>query len=317
MYKRERSLPGKSKREFRARSVRAGTGKAMFGYIVPCKKQLGEADSKIFGSYYCGLCKAMGRQCSQLSRLGLSYDASFLAMVLSAVTGEEHEEREERCIVHPLKKRPCIKRDTSVDYAACTGVMLMYLKLLDDVRDEHSIKALFAMSLMSGGARRARKRYPDEYAYIKKCLDELSAVESENDYDIDRAADCFARILQRLFTPDFITDKNTRRALDWFGYNIGRWIFVLDAVNDLEKDYRNHEYNPLLGDFDGGDISAYREKCAKELEVSLTYTLGNAASSFELIDIKRNGSVLGAMIYDSLRLKQQAVLNKGDNNGSI
>lgn len=291
----------------------------MFGYIMPCKRQLGEDGYKEFGAYYCGLCKAMGRQCSQASRLGLSYDVTFLAIVLSSVTGEEHDEKTERCIVHPFKKKPCIKHDRALDYGACVGVMLSYLKLLDNWHDDRSVKAAAGMALLYTGVRRARKKYPNEYDFIKQCLDELSAAEAANSPDIDRTADCFARILQRLFTPDFITDTGTRRILDWMGYNIGRWIFILDAANDLEKDQKQGAYNPLLAGFDGGDISEYRSRRVKELEVTLTYTLENAASAFDLLKTYRNSDILNTIIYDSLRLKQQAVLNKktGDRDGSI
>ena len=292
----------------------------MFGYIKPCKGQLGEESFNIFNAYYCGLCKAMGRQCSQLSRLGLSYDVTFLAMVLSSVLEGEYNTKCERCIVHPFKKKDCVKADTAVDYSACAGVMLSYLKLADDRHDEKSIKALFGMLLMYVGMRRAKRKYPAEYDYIKSCLDELSVLESENCSDIDRTADCFAKILQRLFTPDFITDCDTRRVLDWLGYNIGRWIFVLDAINDLEKDFKDKSYNPFLAGFDGTDISVYRAEKVKELEVSLTFTLENAASSFELLKVHKNYDVLYRIIYDSLRIKQASVLNKqdiGDKNGPI
>ncbi len=292
----------------------------MFGYIKPCKGQLGEADFGIFNAYYCGLCKAMGKQCSQASRLGLSYDVTFLAMVLSAVVDEEHCMKTEACMVHPFKKKQCVKQDIAVDYSACAGVMLSYLKLADDWHDDKSIKALLGMAVMYGGVRRARKKYRDEYKYIKNCLDELSRLEKENCSDIDRVADCFAKILQKLFTPSFITDDETRRILDWFGYNIGRWIFVLDAINDLEKDYKSKSYNPFIADFKDGDISAYRASRAKELEISLTFTLENAASSFELLKVYKNQEVLYKIIYDSLRIKQIAVLKKqdiGDKNGSI
>ena len=284
----------------------------MFGYIIPCKKQLGEENYEVFRAYYCGLCKAMGKQCSQASRMGLSYDVTFLALVLSSVSEQEPVERTERCIVHPFRKKGCIKKNQSVDYSACMGVLLSYLKLLDDWHDEKSIKALLGMFLFYGGVRRAKKRYPAEYIWIRQCLAELSALEREQCSDIDRTADCFARILQKLFTPDFITDENTRRILDWMGYNIGRWIFVLDAIHDLEKDYKEKAYNPLLSEFNGNDISAYRAKKAKELEVSLTFTLENAASGFDLLKLYRNDEVLYRIIYDSLRIKQNNILNHTD-----
>lgn len=290
----------------------------MFGYIKPCKGQLGESDFEIFNAYYCGLCKAMGKKCSQPSRLGLSYDVTFLAMVLSSVTDLECCIKTEACIAHPFKKKKCVKNDIAVDYSASAGVMLSYLKLADDWHDDKSIKALFGMAVMYSGVRRARKKYSEVYKYIKVCLDELSVLEKQNCADIDRTADCFAKILQKLFVPDFIAGTEARRILDWFGYNIGRWIFVLDAINDLEKDYKSKSYNPFLADFNGEDISQYRNKKAKELEVSLTFTLENAASSFELLKVHKNKEVLYKIIYDSLRIRQMAVLqNIGDKDGSI
>ena len=84
-------------------------GNIMFGYIKPCKGQLGESDFEIFNAYYCGLCKAMGKKCSQPSRLGLSYDVTFLAMVLSSVLDEECCMKTEACIAHPFKKKKCVK----------------------------------------------------------------------------------------------------------------------------------------------------------------------------------------------------------------
>lgn len=285
----------------------------MFGYITPCKCQLGEDGFEQFRAYYCGLCKAMGNQCSQASRLGLSYDAAFLAIALSSALEHDCVQKYERCIVHPFKKNLCVKHDKAVNYSACMGVMLSYLKLLDDWRDERSIKALGGMALLWSGVVRARRRYPKEYKYIRDRLNELSRLEDENCGDIDKAADCFARILQRLFTPEFIEDRDTRRILDWMGYNIGRWIFVIDAVNDLERDYKKKNYNPFLADFDG-DISEYVKTTAKNSRMSLTFTLENAASAFELLKIYKNSELLYKMIYDSLRVKQDTILNKiGEN----
>lgn len=284
----------------------------MFGYVVPCKGQIGEECYEVFTSYYCGLCKAMGKQCSQASRFGLSYDITFLALLLSSVLKEEVTVKTEPCIAHPFKKRKCIKNDRAVDYSACMGVLLSYLKLLDDWHDEHSIKALGGMAVFAGGVMRARRKYPEEYKYIRSCLSELSSLEAEHCRDIDRVADCFARILQTLFTPQFIDNSDTRRVLDWLGYNLGRWIYVLDAVNDMDKDYKSGSYNPLLTDIGGEDISDYRKKIAMEQEISLTFTLENIASSFELLKVYRNQELLYKMIYDSLRIKQKNILNIGE-----
>lgn len=291
----------------------------MFGYIKPCKGQIGEKNFSVFNAYYCGLCKAMGKCCSQISRLGLNYDITFLALVLSSAADGIYNECSERCIIHPFSKRMCVKNDIAVDYSAYMGVMLSYLKFADDWHDEKSLKALLCMALLKSGVYRAKKKYGREYLYIKERLNELSALEKEKSGDIDSCADCFARILEMLFVPEFIKDENTRRILKWLGYNIGRWIFVLDALDDLETDFKTGSYNPFLKNFDGDDIESYSRQKANELITTLTLTLENAASGFDLLKLYKNNEVICRIIYDSLRIKQAQILKKyiGENNGSI
>lgn len=280
----------------------------MFGYVTVFKEQLSEADYTIFRSYYCGLCKAMGRRCSQLSRLGLSYDITFLAIILSSVLAEENETAYGGCIAHPFKRDIPSYSDAAVEYAADAGVILNYLKLLDDWRDDGSVRALMGIIGMRRGIRRAAAKRRELYGGIRECLDRLGALEREGCTRIDATADCFAKILETLFTPEFITDKNTGRALAWLGYNIGRWIYVIDALNDMEKDYRRKSYNTFNAAFDGGDYEEYVKRIKGEQELTLTFTLDNAASAFELLGLKRNAALARSIIYDCLKTKQKQIL---------
>ena len=216
----------------------------MFGYINPAKEQLGEVDYKVFCSYYCGLCKQLGKSCSQMSRLGLSYDITFLFIVLSSVIDSPYDEKEERCIAHPIK-RISYTKDTKVgDYCAKMAGLLSYEKCLDDWNDEKSLKAFFGIIMYRKAYKRAYKVYNQVSVFIKNQLKELSEIEKNNVFDIDMAADKFAKVLSRLFTPDFIDDKDTKRQLEWFGYNVGRWIYIMDAIADIRDDYKKGRYNP-------------------------------------------------------------------------
>lgn len=275
----------------------------MFGYVTVPKGLLTEEEYGVFTSYYCGVCKAMGRRASQLSRLGLSYDVTFLAIVLSGVCGSFSETVYERCIAHPKKKRPCIKNDRIIDYSASVGVLLSYLKLADDWHDEKSIKALVGMAVFRSGYRRIMKKYPEEIAEIKKQLDELSRLEKEKCTSIDETADAFAKILEYLCAPQFIGDETVRRVLAWFGYNLGRWIYIIDAFNDIDEDIKSGSYNALVE-------SGIKDKrsCVDMLEPSLTFTLENMTSAFELMDFKRNKDIIGKIIYTSLKQKQKMIL---------
>ena len=284
----------------------------MFGYVTVYEKLVSEADFAVFKEYYCGLCKAMGRNCSQLTRLGLSYDITFLALVLSSLDGAEPEREYRSCIAHPFKRRDYVVNDAAINYAADMGVLLDYYKLLDDWNDERSIKALVGLLLFRIGKNRAFARNRKKSALINEYLKKLSSLEAALSDCIDECADCFAKILEALFTPDFITDTEQIKVLKWFGYNIGRWIYVIDAVNDMETDHRKGEYNPFNVNYSGGDYREYAKKIRAEKEFTLTYTLSNAAAAFDLLEIKRNKTLLEGIIYDCLKAKQAQILNRGD-----
>lgn len=287
----------------------------MFGYVTVCKERLSEEAYRVFRGYYCGLCKTMGKRCSHLSRVGLSYDITFLALLLSAVDTEDERTIKKRCLMHPRRDAVRVPISRAMDYSADAGVILAYLKLLDDVRDGRNIKSLFAVPLFYFGMKRARKRLPTLYGNINVHLKKLCELEKNGCGDIDETADCFAKILEILFTPDFIKNARERRTLAWLGYNIGRWIYVMDAYNDIEKDAKRGEYNPFLMGCGEKTIEEIKNTLKERLTVSMTFTLENAASAYNLLIIRKNREVLDNIIYVALKNKQDYVL--GENNESL
>lgn len=286
----------------------------MFGYVTVCREVMSKDDYAVFQSYYCGVCKATGRCTSNLARIGLSYDITFLALVLSSVINEKDITVTGGCIAHPFKKREFISQNNAVDYSACMGVMLSYLKLIDDIHDDKSIKAASMAVLFHHGVKKAQLKYNSQYNIITDYLKKLQMLEKENSADIDRCADCFAKILETLFTPDFIADSNTKRILAWMGYNTGRWIYIIDAYNDMEKDMKRKKYNPFLAE-KCSNFDEHRRKIKEQLKTSLTFTLENIASSFELLKIYKNKSIIEHIIYQGLRARQSVIL--GEENGSL
>ena len=283
----------------------------MFGYVTVCKECMDESDYEMFSAYYCGLCAATGRECSQISRLGLSYDITFLAIVLSAIDKTQTDMTQKRCAAHPQTKRKRVINDRAVNYAANMGVMLTYLKTLDDWHDEQSIKSIPARIAFYRGMKKARRRYPVQYEGIAEQLKRLHECE-ENNARVDEAADCFAKILEILFTPEFITDETERKILAWFGYNIGRWIYVIDAYNDIEKDFKSGSYNPFLAEMK--DIGN-KNGIAERLSTTLTLNLDSAANAYELLKVYKNDGIIRHIVYTSLYARQKKIL--GESNGSV
>lgn len=285
----------------------------MFGYVTIDKSVLTENEYKTFCGYYCGLCKSIGKNVSQVSRLGLSYDITFFALVLSSLMGEG-ERHNGKCVLHPLSEKEIVHSDRAVSYAAAAGCVLAYLKFKDDFEDDKSIKALLKMAVFHRGYKRACAKLERECGLIKKQLKILSELEKSYSDSVDDTADAFAKILEALFTPEFIEDENIRRILAWLGYNLGRWIYIMDAVNDFEDDKKDKAYNPFveMGYTDFG-------KCAEDTALSLTLTLEGVASSFELLDFASNKELIGKIIYIGLKEKQRLILDgQGkDKNESI
>lgn len=288
----------------------------MFGYVTICKHTLSENGYNVFKAYYCGLCKAIGKRCSQSARMGLSYDITFLALMLSSADSANADMKNKKCLLHPTRENICVENDKAVDYAADMGVILAYLKKLDDWHDDKSIKALLSMWFLHRAVRKARKRHPDIYSGIKTQLDKLSELEKNACSEIDLTADCFAKILELLFSPDFISDKNEKRILAWIGYNIGRWIYIIDAYNDLEKDIKQKNYNTFAMRHKNKTADEVKALLKEEqLDLTLTLTLENAASAYDLLKVYKNKEVLDNIIYTSLKLKQNYIL--GEKNESL
>lgn len=300
----------------------------MFGYVSVFKDELKVREYNIYRSYYCGLCKALGRHFSQTVRMGLNYDFAFLALVIGAMEESNEGFRQERCIAHPLTKRPVSHDDPALRYAAYMSIMVTYFKLIDDYNDLKSLKSIIALLFYKRQLKKCRKQYEKEYVLIENQLKELSRLEKAGCADIDLSADCFAKILECLFTPGYLNlEENDRRALGVFGYQLGRFIYIIDAYQDAADDIKHKNYNPiLLKEYQAGeDISAFYQRIKDKYSFTLTLTLDAVAKSFELVRFRRYRPILENVVYMGMRgvldrvLEKdgQKKLQKGENNESI
>jgi hypothetical protein len=287
----------------------------MFGYIMPEKPELKIREYETFRAYYCSICKAIGENCGLFSRLMLSYDATFLAVLLASLGDEKDCAVMERCPLHPLKKRAVIKSDAEIImFAADINVLLAYHNLKDDVRDEGSLKSRTASLMLCRAAARAGKRQPDVAASIKKMLDGLLKIEREKCESMDRAAEPFANMMSEIFScrAELTGEKNVE-ALRWIGYNIGKWLYIIDACDDLEKDFQSGSYNPLIYMFGkgGAGIGNIKTRMRERVEFNLTYTLSEVSKGVELLGINKNGGIIENIVYLGMLRKTEKILGTG------
>ena len=152
----------------------------MLGYVKPDKPELKIREFEIYGGYYCGICKSIGRRYGQLPRLTLNYDSVFLAILLAGISPEKDHIKVQRCIIHPEKKRTILYDSPEIDYAADILLLLAYYKLKDDYQDEGSKKAALGAALMEGTYKKLMETAPEKCAYVRDRLRELSLLEKEN-----------------------------------------------------------------------------------------------------------------------------------------
>lgn len=261
----------------------------MFGYVKVAKDELKVREYNVYKSYYCGLCKTLKSEYGYLSRFGLNYDSVFLALLLSSVTNDDYDCKNEICIAHPTKKTPIMKKNDSLIYSAAVMMILTLLKLEDDIRDEKSIKAVITYCLLIRAKRKVKKRYRELYNTCRNQINKLSNLENNMCKNIDELSDCFANLLKILFAPDFINDEPSKRILSHIGYMLGRFIYILDAYEDIEKDKKNNSFNPF-------NLSS---DCLNKDEIYdiLSFNLSSMASSYELLDLKINKPILDNIIY--------------------
>lgn len=279
-------------------------GDYVFGYVNIYKDELKVKDYNIYRSYYCGLCKKLGEEFSIRARLSLNYDFAFLALVLSSLSDGKEEIKYENCFIHPLTKRPVLKSDDYLTYSAYMSIIVTYFKLKDDVSDNKNIKSFFAYLFFKGYFKKAKKKYPKKCEIIKTILEELNIKEKENCADIDEVSDCFGRLLSEVFLKD-----GEDRALKEFSYQLGRFIYIIDALDDIEKDIKSKNYNPFIKKYSyiNEDAKEFKKRVCSEYDLIVTLTLESIASAFELIDFKKNKTILQNIVYLGLRKEKDKV----------
>ncbi|HHW48037.1 MAG TPA: hypothetical protein GXX14_05395 [Clostridiaceae bacterium] len=286
----------------------------MFGYILPEKPDLKIKEYELFKAYYCGVCKSIGKRWGHVSRLILNYDSTFLAILLSAATGEKASVSREICIVHPLKKRKVIKNNKIIDYASDINIILAYYNLMDNWNDEHSIPSGLGALALRKKFRKLKKKYKEKCDIIESKLIELKKLESEKCGSMDRAAEPFARIMEEVVAHEpLCDDEKKRKILKWIGYNLGKWIYILDAYDDLEDDIRRKTYNPLINQYEykNEGVENFKSRIKERVEFNLTYCLNQIAGAYELLEIKNNKGIIENILYMGMLRKTEQILNTG------
>lgn len=272
----------------------------MFGYISPLQGELKLNELAIYRAYYCGVCKEIGRKLGQVARFTLSYDCTFIAILLESICVEKNVITTERCPRHPFKKHSVAHTSENISFVANINLLLAWYKIKDDWQDEKKIFAPSASCLLKGAAAKAAKENPKLNESILNGINELSELEKANCTDLDAPADAFARMMLQALKVAPYKNANDKIVVSHLAYHIGRWLYIIDAWDDRESDRKSGSYNVF------NSCNADRERA----EFLLNCSMNEAIDAYDLLDIKCNKGLLDNIIYDGCRKKDEEVLGK-------
>ena len=258
----------------------------MFGYVTAYKPELKMKDFYKYKAYYCGLCKVLREKHGFLGQLTLTYDMTFLVILLHSLYESDMNFEEHRCVVHPAKKQKMLYNEIT-EYAADMNIVLTYFHFVDDWKDEKSKAGLVGVRAFRKTYLEIEKKYPKKCRIIRSCLKKLQACEEQKEENIDITARYFGELMAELLTyRQDVWTKTLRR----MGFYLGKFIYILDAYDDVEQDLESGSYNAL--------ISLYGEPDFDErYKDMMTYVLAECTSQFERLPCIEDADILRNILY--------------------
>lgn len=271
----------------------------MFGYVVMNKPEIRFKDFDLYRSFYCGLCRELREKYGISGQITLTYDMTFVVVLLSALYEPPTQKGTTRCVIHPVCKQP-VRKNEATEYGADMNVLLTYYKCMDDWEDEKKFAALGYGKILQRKNNRLSRRYPEKAEKIRKLLEELSQMEKAGETDIDKMSGCFGRIMEEIFAwKTDVWEGSLRR----MGFYLGKFIYILDAYDDVEKDVKNGNYNPFAEKY---IMKGFDEQVRQLLIMMMAQT----CREFEKLPIIKYTDILRNILYSGVWCRFEAIARK-------
>ncbi len=260
----------------------------MFGFVTIHYSELTSEQKDRYQSIYCGICRQIRQNSGQAAGLCLSYDMTFLALLLMSLYEPQETDGKNRCILHPIRRRPWTDNDV-IRYCADMNVALAYYNCLDDWQDDRSLRAKLLAQQLEPSLPQIVQRWPRQCQAIQSCIHQLSQLEAGNCANPDEPANCFGGLMAELFV---LEEDLWARDLRETGMHLGRFIYLADAAVDYRRDKRKHKYNPYLAMGSGEDWPRWEEY--------LVLAMGRCTEHFEKLPLVQDKKLLDNILYSGI-----------------
>lgn len=286
----------------------------MFGYVKPDYRELKVKEYDLYKSAYCGLCRVMGKRYSYIYKMSLSYDFVFMVLLRLYASPENVSFTKRRCIAHPTKKKVMMEENSALSLASDVGVIMLYHDFLDKINDKDGFKSFVCKLIMPELKRLRKKACKNENIsafdkFVEERLKNLSNIEKDSTPSVDIPSEEFGLILAEALSIGY--EGTNKRITYEIGKNIGKWIYIIDAVDDIDRDEKNKNYNPFLATFENADEA---KRNGQMISTALLNTLAAADKALALLDNtdKNVYEILSNIIRLGNTKIQEDILNKNN-----
>lgn len=271
----------------------------MFGYVMINKSEMKFKEYDIYHSYYCGLCVTLKEKYGYHTQITLNNDLTFVAMMLSSLYEPNTTTKMSTCIMHPLHKY--LKRfNECVDYAAKMTIVLTYFKCQDDWLDEKKMTSHAYMKLLKKSFIKIKQEYPQKVENIENCLEQIHIYENEKSTNLDEISKYSGQMMGEICA---YQDDEWHDELYEFGFYLGKFIYFMDAYDDIENDIKKGCYNPFMNFYHESD---FEERSFAILEMMIS----KATTAFECLPIVENVEIMRNILYSGVWSRYELIKKK-------
>ena len=260
----------------------------MFGYVTANVRELNKEQQLRYNAVYCGICRQIRDRANQLSRLGLSYDMAFLALLLMSLYEPEEQAGNWACGLHPIRPKKWVDSEF-IRYAADMNVALAYYKALDDWRDDRKLTAKLMAGAFGKNLSAIESRFPRQCKAIADCIAQLNQLEKDNCDNPDEPANCFGQLMGELLV---CHEDMWAPILRKMGMALGRFVYLGDAARDYRRDMKKGKYNPYIAMGIVEDPVRWREY--------LVLAMAKCTEEFEKLPLVQDKALLDNILYSGV-----------------
>lgn len=288
----------------------------MFGYIKPQKPELLVREFEQYKGVYCSLCRQLGDSYGFMARMTLSYDCTFVAMLMMAKSDRCCGFEQKRCVMNPFKKCTFSKGEQpELAFASALSVIMTYYKVKDDLQDPgllSKIRAVLFLPFAARAHRKASRQFPSLEQVVADAMQMQGQTEQQQNSSLDACAEPTAKMLSGVFSLLAEPDTAEFRILQQFGYFLGRWVYLMDAADDILKDLEKHAFNPFIRDYELTLQSTPQQlkQSAERCNEVLNMTVAQVIAAFQLLEFEQFGPILQNIVCMGLPQMQREFMLK-------